>query len=82
MSDSERERAERAEARRRTWSGGVVRSFEEMEEVDLEFWLRATPEQRIRAVTELIVEMSWIGGERGPAPRLQRSVGGVRCRRG
>jgi hypothetical protein len=75
------ERARRAEARRKGWSGGVARSFAEMEEIDLEFWLSATPAERIRAVTELIAQMRWIGGERGPAPRLQRSVGGTRPRR-
>jgi len=48
-----------------------------MEEADLEFWLSAAPCERVRGLTQLIEDMRWIGGERGPAPRLQRSVGGV-----
>ena len=71
--------AERAERRRRTWSGGVAHSFAEMDEIDLQFWLRATPAERVRAVTELIDEMRAMMGEDGPTPRLQRSVGGVRA---
>jgi hypothetical protein len=74
--------AERAAHRRATWSGGVVRSFAEAEERDLEFWLAATPQERLRGVTQLIHEMAMMEGARGPSPRLQRSVGGTRPRRG
>jgi hypothetical protein len=70
----------RAEERRRTWTGGVATSFEEMEQLDLEFWMAATPGQRIRGVTMLIDEMRWMRGESGSTPRLQRAVGGVRPR--
>ncbi|HEY8079512.1 MAG TPA: hypothetical protein VIF62_35520 [Labilithrix sp.] len=79
MDEAARKRAER---RRATWTGGVARSFDEMEEADLEFWLSATPEERIRSVTMLIDEMRAMEGDDGPRPRLQRSVGGVRPRKG
>jgi hypothetical protein len=74
--------AERAARRRATWSGGVARSFAEADERDAEFWRAATPEERLRAVTELTVEMLVMEGVREPSPRLQRSVGGTRPRRG
>jgi hypothetical protein len=61
----------------------VARSFEEAEERDLEFWLAATPQERIRGVTELIAEMHALTGAADePVPRLQRSVGGARPRKG
>lgn len=79
VSDSFEERAAR---RRRTWQGGVARSFAEMEERDLEFWLRATPAERVRAVHMLNLEIAKLQGDDGPPPRLQRSLGGVRSRVG
>ncbi len=47
----------RAEERRATWTGGVAHGFVAMEQADLEFWLAATPAERVRAVTLLIEEM-------------------------
>jgi hypothetical protein len=41
--------ASRAARRRAEWTGGVARSFEEMDAIDLAFWLSTTPEQRVRA---------------------------------
>jgi hypothetical protein len=79
---ADRTSSERAEYRRQHWTGGVARSFSEMESADLAFWLAATPNERIRGVTQLIGEMLAMKGEDGPAPRLQRAVGGVRPRRG
>lgn len=73
-------REDRAERRRRTWTGGVARSFEEAEEMDLDFWMAATPGERIRGVTQLVTEMNDWSGHGGPPPRLQRAVGGVRKR--
>jgi hypothetical protein len=70
---------ERAARRRAEWQGGVARSFEEMERHDLEFWLRATPGERIRAIAELAATVAALKGDDG---RLQRSVGGVRPRVG
>jgi hypothetical protein len=70
--------SDRAAERRATWTGGVVRSFAEAETMHLEFWLSATPTQRIRGVTELMQEMYTAGGEDGPPPRFQRTVGGLK----
>jgi len=39
---------ERAELRRRTWTGGVASSFAEMERVDRAFWLSMSPADRLR----------------------------------
>lgn len=72
----------RAELRRRTWSGGVAHGFEEAERMDLEFWMAATPGERIRGVTQLIDDVRWMQNDAGPTPRLQRAVGGVRPRKG
>jgi hypothetical protein len=74
--------SESAERRRATWTGDVARSFAEAESMDLDLWMASTPAQRVQGVTELIFEMHAIGSEHGPAPRLQRTVGGVRARRG
>jgi len=80
MDGSELERARRAAERRRTWRGGVARSFEEMEAVDLDFWLAMTPEDRLRAMWSAMEDQLALQGENGPSPRLQRSIGGVRAR--
>ncbi len=78
--DEEQARARRAEERRRTWRGGVAHSFEEMEAVDLDFWLAMTPADRLRAMWSATEDQLALQGENGPSPRLQRSVGGVRTR--
>lgn len=81
MDDAERKAREaRAEERRRTWKGGLAKSFSELDQIDLEWWMGATPAQRVRGVTQLMDEMRWMGGDSGPSPRLQRSVGGARRR--
>jgi hypothetical protein len=82
VSDDDLARARRAEERRRTWRGGVARSFEEMEDVDLDFWLDMTPEDRLRAMWSVVEDVLVMQGENGPPPRLQRSAGGVRTRKG
>jgi hypothetical protein len=80
MSDDDLARARRAEERRLRWRGGVAHSFEEMEDVDLDFWLSMTPEDRLRAMWSAVEDMLALQGENGPPPRLQRSVGGIRAR--
>lgn len=70
--------ASRVARRRAQWRGGVAHSFEEMEEVDLDFWLAVTPADRVRAMWSIIEDVLALKGHRGPAPRLQRSVGGIR----
>jgi len=80
MADGMLAREKRAEERPRTWHGGVARSFDEMAEVDLEFWLAMTPEDRLRAMWSLVEDQLALQGQNGPPPRLQRSVGGIRTR--
>jgi hypothetical protein len=81
MSNGDLPRA-RAEERRRTWQGGIARSFEAMADIDLDFWLGMTPEDRLRAMWSVVEDELALQGENGPPPRLQRSVGGIRPREG
>jgi len=74
--------AQRAAARRATWTGGVAKSFGEMEDADLDFWLAASLRTRLMAVFELNETLNAIAGEHEPTLRLDRSVGGVRPRKG
>ncbi len=70
----------RAAHRRDTWFGGVAHSAGEADDMDVEFWMQATPEERILGVTQLITEMVTMEGIHAAPPRLQRTVGGVRPR--
>ncbi len=72
----------RAAERRKRWRGGVAHSHADMAARDLEFWAAATPEERLAAVFELMEQLRLLGGNDGTAPRLDRSVGGVRPRKG
>ncbi len=71
----------RTNQRAKAWTGGVAHGFSEMQDADLAFWMAATPSERIRGVTMLIDEMRVMGGDDGPTPRLQRTVGGIRAQR-
>ncbi len=73
---------ERADLRRKTWTGGVAHSFAEMDEQDLHFWLSMAPSERVLAMWSLVEDSLALKEFRGPAPRLQRSIGGVRPLRG
>ena len=73
---------QRAARRRATWTGGVASSVEELEEIDLEQWLACPPVERIRTIWSLVEDSLALGGNHGPLPRLQRSIGGVRPLRG
>jgi hypothetical protein len=72
----------RAESRRQSWSGGVATSFEDMERIDLEWWLAQSPAERLRAMWGLVEDTLALVEQHGSTPRLQRSVGGVRPLRG
>jgi hypothetical protein len=70
---------------RSKWVGGVVHSFEELADVDREWWLRLTPSERIALVTELSEEADWsrhaaqeAQDQEGTVTRLLGSLGGVR----
>jgi len=69
---------ERRRIRQQQWGGGVARSFAEMEQADLEFWLTMEPADRLRMVWSLVEDSLALQGSHGPSPRLQRLVGGVR----
>jgi hypothetical protein len=74
--------SERAEQRRRTWSGGVAQSFEELDRLDLDGWLALAAADRVRFVWSLVEDSLSLRGQNGPTPRLLRSTGGVRPLRG
>jgi hypothetical protein len=73
---------ERRRIRLETWTGGVARSFTEMDETDLDFWLAMDGVERLKVVWSLVEEQLALRGEHGAPPRLQRLVGGVRPLRG
>ena len=59
----------------------MAKSFDEIDEIDLEAWLAIDPEERLGMVFELWDEqMSLKDPAHEHAARLQRSVGGVRPR--
>ena len=45
---------QRADARRVSWTGGVARTFDELEAHGLEFWQQAPPGAHLSAICELI----------------------------
>lgn len=61
-------------------SGGVAKSFAEIEQFDLEAWKKVPGAERVLAIWSLTSEAHTFAGNDGPLPRLQRSVGGVRPR--
>jgi hypothetical protein len=73
-------RKERAERRRATWTGGVAK-ISEMEQVDAVFWAGTSGEQRLSSIWSIVEDSLVLGGDHGPTPRLQRSIGGVRSRK-
>jgi hypothetical protein len=73
---------ERREKRRQGLVFGRVSSFEMLAEADLDFWRRATLEEKFQATIELVRDSWHLEGRHGPVPRLDRRVGGVRKLRG
>ncbi len=73
---------QRAAARRaRGIRGGVAKSHEELDALDLEFWLSVDPRERIGAACLLHEEARELRGD-APFPRLQGAAGGVRRLKG
>jgi hypothetical protein len=73
---------QRAAWRRKHWKGGVAK-LDAMEDVDLDWWLTMTPDERLSSVFEMYDEQMALKEPGYEAPsRLPRSVGGVRPRRG
>jgi hypothetical protein len=69
--------AQRAAARRATWSGGVARSFDDLESIGAEFWAEASPAAKLTAMLQMLTDAWMIEGKNGPPPRFQGSVVGV-----
>jgi hypothetical protein len=69
--------ARRAAARRASWTGGVARSFDELEASGVEFWAEASPSAKLTAMLQLLTDAWVIEGKNGPPPRFQGSVVGV-----
>ena len=77
-SDEQRARAQKR--REQPWLVGVAVSSEQVREADLRFWQSLPAARRFEAVCELASDaMAMKGRIDGVEPRLQRSIGGVRC---
>lgn len=66
-------RDERTEARRREWQGGVVPPGKRAQ-FDREFWMKATPAQRLAAVWEMAEQVWYAQGNRDAPLRLDRAL--------
>ena len=76
-------RAARAEIRRARWTGSVVRRGPDLDKAEADFWRAVPPEERLGYVFDMWNEEMTLKDPTYEAPaRLQRSVGGVRPRRG
>lgn len=58
----------------------IARSRAEAEQMDVECWAKATPQERLLSLTQLVYEMYSDGN--GPPARLQRAAHGTCKRRG
>lgn len=75
MSDPDFEK--RAEERRRRLTGGVARSFEELERASVEFWKQASYAEKLQATHDAIMDAWIVQGRNGPPPRFDGSTWGV-----
>ncbi len=73
----EAEFGKRAEARRARLTGGVARSFEELEEATATFWASAPYAAKLQATYDALVEAAILRGPDEPAPRFDGSSWGV-----
>jgi hypothetical protein len=67
----------RAAERRRRLTGGVARSFEELDKASREFWEKASYLSKLQATNDALAEAWLIQGRNGPPPRFDASVWGV-----
>jgi hypothetical protein len=58
-------------------TGGVARSFEELELASREFWEKASYAAKLKATHDAIVEAWLVQGRNGPPPRFDGSTWGV-----
>jgi hypothetical protein len=73
--DSDFER--RAAERRGRLSGGVARSFAELEEAGVRYWASATFAERLQATYEAVADSWIIQGKNGTPPRFDGSSWGI-----
>jgi len=73
--DSEYEK--RAAARRARMTGGVARSFAELDEASREFWAHASFAEKLQATHDALAEAWTLKGRHGPPPRFDGSTWGV-----
>ncbi len=66
----------RDESRKRL-TGGVARSFAELEAASREFWAKASYTERLQATHDALVDAWVIQGRQGPPPRFDASTWGV-----
>jgi hypothetical protein len=71
----------RAAERRRRMTVRKFASHAEADAADLAFWRAASPEERLEAVCDLVLEFSLMQGQGSDQLRLQRSVCRVERRR-
>jgi len=67
----------RAAERRARLSGGVARSFEELDEATAEFWDNATYATKLQATHDALIEAWILEGRNGPPPRFDGSTWGI-----
>jgi hypothetical protein len=81
--DDRADREQRAAFRRAHWTGGVARGHAEMAVANAEFWRGVSGDDKLGYVFDMWAEQMKLKDPTYEAPaRLQRSVGGVRPRRG
>jgi hypothetical protein len=73
---------ERRAARRTSLVFGKAKSFEELEELELDYWSRVSLSDKFQATIELVRDSWYLQGHDGPVPRLDRLSWGVRKLRG
>ena len=67
----------RAEERRKRMSGGVARTFEELERASRKFWQDASYSSKLEATHDALAEAWTLQGRNGPPPRFDGSTWGV-----
>lgn len=69
--------AKRAEERRKRLTGGIARSFDELDRSSGEFWATASYAAKLQATHDALVEAWIVKGCHGPPPRFDGSTWGI-----
>lgn len=67
----------RAEERRKRMTGGVARTFDELEQASRKFWQDASQASKLEATHRALAEAWALHGRNGPPPRFDGSTWGV-----